>query len=193
MQDEFKDWQQLWQDQPTSPKDLKIMIQQLNKIERKNRLERIVLVLSFPLTIALLLSVLPVLSSPYYLAAIVLISVAMLMIIWQSYRMRFAPLSEDQQFDNRQFLETQIQKLKIKIKLTSTYMWIYAILLISGINIGYLEALAPMSPMMRIGLHLFVTVTMLLGMYFGIRHRLKKYQTDLIPLVQQLELIKEEL
>lgn len=193
MQDEFKDWQALWQDQPTSPKDLKIMIQQLNKIERRDKIERIILLLSFPVTIALLLSVLPVLSSPYYLAAIVLISVAMLMVIWQSYRMRFAPLSEDQQFDNKQFLETQIQKLKIKIKLTATYMWVYAGLLISAINIGYLEALAPMTPMMRISLHLLVTITMLLGMYFGIRNRLKKYQTDLIPLVQQLEAMKEEL
>lgn len=69
-------------------------------------------------------------------------------------------------------------------------MWIYAILLVVGLNVGYIEALKEMSLLLRIGAHFIVTILLLVGVRRGINKRMEKYQNEIVPLIKKLNEIK---
>lgn len=191
MDDDIKQWQDMWSGQDSNPPKLDGVISQLVKAERKNKRDRIIMIITFPLTFFCLLSVMPVLQSPLYMISLLLITGAMLMILLLTYRTKLDAVASEEDFSNKVFLENQVKKLKGKMKITSYYMWIYVILLVLGINIGYIEALRPAGLGFRFFAHSIVTVGMLVGMYFGIKQRMEKYKVELEPLIEQLEFLQK--
>ena len=193
MSDELDKWKGLYQQKKANEIDIHSLIEGFNKIEKKQRRERIFLTIVFPITIYLLIQVMPSISNPYYLSAVVLMSFAMLFLLAMTYKNRVSKIDMTQKFNNKDFIENQISALKHRILITSKYMWIYAIILVAGINVGYIEALHYFSWPVRILGHVGVSGMMLVGFYFGVKNKLKKYDKEVVPLIQQLESLQDGL
>ena len=193
MEQDISNWQNLWNEEKSTSFDVNKLIQQLNKIEQKGKLERIALLITFPLTIIILAIMLPVFSNIYYLLFIILIGIGMLMLLLQSFRSKNNVIENDSELSNRKYIETLIVKLKERMLMTSRYMWIYAFLLISGLNIGYIDILEkfnlPLSA--RIITHFILTGVMCYLFYYGISKRKKKHKKEILPLIKLLENLKK--
>lgn len=186
MNKDIKDLQGLWQGEQSSPTDQQQLIDNLNNVEKKAKRERWMMLTTFFVTIAILLFILPIMESWYYLFSIAILGFAMLMIIFLVYRTKFHSLSNGKKFSTQQFITSHIQKLKDKITIVSKYMWIYGILIAAGINVGYLEALKEMTLSSRIGYHILATVLILAAMCYGIKKKMDKYNEEIAPLISQL-------
>lgn len=194
MEQEISNWQNLWKEKKSSSLDINLLIKQLNNIEKKEKLERIVLLITVPITLIILATNLSIFSNTYYLISIILIGLGMLMILLQTYRSKNNLIENNSELNNRKYIETLIFKLKERILTTSRYMWIYAFLLISGLNIGYIDILEkfnlPLSA--RIITHFVLTGIMCYLFYYGISKRKKKHKKEILPLIKLLENLKKE-
>lgn len=187
-QNEFEQWQNIWQGQKASS-TADTIIKKLNKIEHKSRNERRIILVLFPITLIVLTLLIPLFESLLYIMSISFTAIAMLMILFLTYKNKINKTSHED-LDNTQFLQEQIKHLHAKMKLTSFYMWIYFVLILLGINIAYLEALKTVSFWLRIVIHFSVSFSLLVFMYFSIQKRLKKYKKELLPLIEQMDRIK---
>ncbi|MCK0132490.1 hypothetical protein MWU59_13355 [Flavobacteriaceae bacterium F08102] len=189
MEKDITNWQNLWKVEKSTPLDLSKLITHLNKIEKKGKLERIVLLIAVPTTIIVLASLLPLLSNIYYLLSIVLISFGMIMILIQSFRSKYSLISNDAELNNHKYIKNLIHKLKQRMLTTSRYMWVYAFFLILGINIGYIDILQnfDITLIVRIIIHIVFTGIMFYLMYYFIEKRKKENNREIFPLVDFLE------
>ena len=189
MNKDITNWQNLWKEEKSTPLDIEKTIILLNKIEKKGKLERIILLVTVPLTIIGLAALLPLLPSLYYLTAIVLISFGMLMILIQFYRTRYAIITHEVELNNREYVENVIHRLKQRMLMTSRFMWFYTVFLILGLNVGYIDILQKfnLSIGIRIIIHIIFTVVMGFIMYYTIRRRKKENDKGILPLIHFLE------
>jgi|SRR5690554_507838 len=189
---EIENWKNLWKEEKSTPLDVNMLITHVNKMERRGKIERMALLITIPMTLALLGILLPVLSNGYYLAAFTLIGLGMILILIQVYRSRFDLIHNDAELNNRSYVETLISKLKQSLLTTSKYMWVYTFLLILGLNIGYVDILhhLELSIILRIITHVVLTAVMFFFMYYTIEKRKKKNNTEIVPLIEFLENLK---
>lgn len=189
MEKDITNWQNLWKEEKATAIDLSTWIVHLNKIEKKGKLERIILLAAVPITIIALVTLLPLLPNMYYLTAIVLISFSMLMILIQSYRSKYSLPSNDTELNNHKYIKNLVQKLKQRMLTTSRYMWYYTFLLVLGINIGYIDILQQLnvSLTVRLIIHAVFTVVMICIMYYAIEKRKKENNRGILPLIDFLE------
>ncbi len=187
MADEFQDLQQLWQQGNDQAPPFEAFVERLQAIRHRHRREKLLLSLSFALTIGVLAIMIPISQSIYYAIAMGCIGLAMVLMLWRTYRIRFHPLPENPLQSNKEFLQNYYQSLMKKVALTRKFMWVYAVLLIAGINIGYVEALREYALSLRLSIHIGVTV--LLGGIFiyGIRRRLRHYRQEIAPILALLK------
>nr|WP_321227665.1 hypothetical protein [uncultured Psychroserpens sp.] len=189
MEKDTTNWQNLWKEEKSTPIDLSKLITHLNKIEKKGKLERIILLVAVPITIIVLATMLPLLSNIYYLISIVLISFGMIMILIQSYRSKYSFISNDAELNNHKYIKNLIHKLKQRMLTTSRYMWFYTFLLVLGLNIGYIDILQKFNLplLLRIIIHVVFTVIMICIMYYSIEKRKKENNKGVLPLIDFLE------
>lgn len=189
MEKDITNWQNLWKEEKSTPLDLNKLITHLNKIEKKGKLERIILLVAVPITIIVLATLLPLLSNIYYLTSIFLISFGMIMILIQSYRSKYSFISNDAEINNHKYIKNLIHKLKQRMLTTSRYMWFYTFFLILGLNIGYIDILQNfnVSIIVRIIIHIMFTGVMLCIMYYAIEKRKKENNNGILPLIDFLE------
>jgi len=189
MEKDITNWQNLWKEEKSTPLDLNKLITYLNKIEKKGKLERIILLIAVPITIVVLASLLPLLSNVYYLTSIMLISFGMVMILIQSYRSKYSLISNDAELNNHRYIKKLIQKLKQQMLTTSRYMWFYTFLLVLGLNIGYIDILQKfnISIIVRWSIHLIFTGIVFSFMYYSIEKRKKENKKNILPLIDFLE------
>jgi len=182
-------WQNLWKVEKSTPLDIRKLITTLNKIKKKGNLERIIILITIPITIVLLATFLPLFSNTNYLISIALISVGMLIILIQSYRSKYNFIINDAELNNQTYIKNLIHKLKQRMLTTSRYMWIYAFFLILGLNIGYIEILQNFNVtlILRIIIHIIFTGVMFYLMYYFIEKRKKENDKEILPLVDFLE------
>ena len=76
--------------------------------------------------------------------------------------------------------------------ITSRYMWIYAFLLLAGINIGYLEAIENLDIEVRFLIHLTISGLLIFFFYKAIQKRKRKNSAELVPLIDLLKSMKNE-
>ncbi|WP_290696692.1 hypothetical protein [Lacinutrix sp.] len=188
MEQDITDWKNLWKVEKSTPIDINGLLKHINNLEKKGKLERITLLISIPLTIILLLTILPVFTNIYNLISITLISIGMLMILLQTYKSKFSSTNKNM-LNNQEYAETLISKLKERILTTSRYMWIYAFLLISGLNFGYIDILEKfnISLISRIIGHLILSSAMLLLIYYLIEKRKKENNKEILPLIEFID------
>lgn len=194
MEQKIADWQNLWKEKKSTSLDFDELIDRINSVEKKGRLDRIVLIIAVPITITLLVIILPVFSNVYYFSSVTLIGLGMLMILIQTFRSKINLIGSHTELNNKRYLENLISKLKERILIASKYMWVYTFLLIVGINIGYTSILKAfdLSIFARIITHITISVVMLYLMYYGIEKRKKKDKKGLTPLIELLENLNRE-
>ncbi|GGW46219.1 hypothetical protein [Arenibacter certesii] len=192
MDPEILNWKNLWKEEKSGPLDITKLIADLNKIEKRGRTERIALLIALPMTLILLLFLLPVLSNTYYLTAVSLIGLGMIMILIQIYKSRFGAIKNEAELSNQKYIVKLIDKLKKQMLITSRYMWFYTLLLILGINIGYVAILehSGLSLFSRIMIHSVLSAAMFAFMYFSILKRKKKNNQRILPLIAFLDNLK---
>lgn len=192
MEKDIANWKNLWKEEKSTPLDVSKLINLLNKIERKGKVERIILAITILITLVLLVTLLPVFSNKYYFASIVLIALGMIMILIQFYRTKYNLINKDADLNNRKYIETLIDKLKQRMLITSKYMWVYTFLLILGLNIGYVDILKnfDLSILARISIHIIISGVMFFIMYYAIEKRKKKNNNGILPLIEFLENLK---
>ncbi|HPE54767.1 MAG TPA: hypothetical protein P5514_05030 [Bacteroidales bacterium] len=192
MDQSIKSLQELWHHKKVHLPDADMLITKLNQAESRSRHERLILWFSLPLTIVLLMILLPVFESAYFLFALLFSAFGMLMILWQMHKTKFSKIENDAQFNNSEFIQHHISKLKRKMLITSRYMWIYAFLLLAGINIGYLEAIENLDIEVRFLIHLTISGLLIFFFYKAIQKRKRNNIAELVPLIDLLKSMKNE-
>ncbi|NAS32071.1 hypothetical protein GTQ40_13880 [Flavobacteriaceae bacterium R38] len=187
MEQDIADWKNLWEEEKSSPINLDNLTKQLVKIEKKNKRDRILILITFPFTLIVLATILPLFKSYYYLFSIACICIGMLIILVQLYKSKIKKYSDEKDFNNQEFIKSNIKSLKESVITTSKYMWIYTALFLLGLNIGYIEILKSLDLLVRILIHSGVTLTILLFMYSGIKKRNKKNKKEILPLIDELQ------
>jgi membrane protein implicated in regulation of membrane protease activity len=189
MDKDITNWQNLWKVEKSTPLDLSKLIKNLNKIEKKGKIERIIMLMTILITLIILTTLLPLLSNTNYLLSIVLISIGMIIILIQSYRSKSNFIINDAELNNQTYIKNLIQKLKQRMLTTSRYMWFYAFFLISGLNIGYINILQnfDITLIVRIIIHIVLTGVMFYLMYYFIEKRKKENNREILPLIDFLE------
>ncbi len=187
MKDELKNWQQSWQQEEAPLPDSNTLLQMLNKMEAKASRERVLILLAFVLTIGFLIWVLPLFQSAYFITGFSLIALAMVILLIRLFMHKLRPVNRIDLLDNKTFLQQQIKSLRWRMRTTAVYMWVYAFLLMAGINIVYLDALSDLSLSGRLVAHGGASLFILIIFGWGVRKRLKKYRQELLPLITTLE------
>jgi|GEM_PF-701448 len=193
METNFNDIQQLWQSQKASNFDLQGLISGLKKTEEKQRKERIAIAIITPSTLVFLFTVMPWGESKAIFLSLLVIAVAMLWVGWLSFSSALKPSDDSDSFSNKEYVQTQLAKLKQRYKIAGSYMYFYAFLLAVAINVAYFVLLEPLSATIRISAHLGISVMMFVVMLISIRRRIKKYDQTLKPIMEQLEKILLEI
>jgi hypothetical protein len=193
METNFNDIQQLWQSQKADNFDLQSLITGLKKTEAKQRKERIAIAILTPSTLIFLFTVMPWGESNAILLSLLVIAAAMIWVVWLSFSSALKPSDDSESFSNKEYIQTQLSKLKQRYKIAGTYMYFYAFLLAVAINVAYFVLLEPLSNTIRLSIHLGLTAMMFAVMHLGIRRRIKKYDQTLKPIMEQLETLLVEL
>lgn len=192
METNFDHIQQLWQSQKSQPFDLEGLIYGLKKTEKKQKRELIFMAIITPLTLGFIAWSLPWEESPLLLLSWLLIAIAMVGIFGLTFKAKLSKSDSSEILSNRDFIQTQIKKLKSRYTIASTYMYIYTLLLIMGLNIAYFILMEPFSTSTRIIIHISLSVAILVFMRFSIKKKIKKYDKTLKPLIEQMENLLED-
>lgn len=193
MDDFINELQNTWSKATPSEKNIDSILKEILNQEKKERRTRIFLLIAAPLTIISLIILLPVAQSLYYQLAIVLIALAMIFLILQFQLSRIESPKDAYIESTADYVKTLLNKYEQKMNITRTYMWIYTVLLISGLNIGYIEALNDLNFQLRIAIHFAISVVLFWFMYSGIRKKIKKNNQELLPVKNKLEEIQRKL
>lgn len=193
---ELNDLQQLWQGQSAghSIPEPEQTLSGIQEFHRKVRRERRWLTLSFIFTFLFLTATFWMYHSTLYVIGILTVFGAMtfmLVLIWKN-RLQM----DGSQFDlsNQQFLSSNIDFIQRRRALTARYMPVYGFLLILGINVGYIDILGLMDlpSLVRIGIHMGLSLVMILFFRVGIKKHLKKFDLKLTPLLTSLKKMNTE-
>lgn len=192
MNDDIRSLQNLWQSVEPDLKTAEDMISQLNQIEVNNRKSRQYILYSFPTAALILIGIAIWVNSFNVMVGAICILTAMAMILGMLYKNKFEEVRPEEAVTTRAFFQDRIQKLKGQMKVTSVYMWVYFVLLTAGINYAYLDVLQSLDVTFRMVIHSGVTIIMFLISYFGIKHRMKQYQEEYLPLIHLMENYQNE-
>ena len=192
METNFNDIQQLWQSQKADKFDLSSLIDGLKKTEKRQKRERIIIAIITPLTLGFLFWVMPWRESQPILLSLLVIAVAMIGVAGLSFSSLVKPSDNSDSFTNKEYLITQLEKLKFRYKIAGKYMYFYAFLLAVALNVAYFVLLEPFSDTIRFSTHAGLTIMIIVAMHISIRMRIKKYDKTLKPMMEQLEKLLSE-
>ena len=186
--DQFEEYQNLWQSQELDTIKLSEIVEKLNKIESKNRVEILIVNISFPLTLVILYFLMPP-GQIFYQIGFFILAVAMAGMFILFHRNRYGK-SVELMGDNITFIENQISKLKMRVRIASVYMRIYTAALIIAVNVAYIASFAGAGRADRIWIHVGVSAAIFVFQEILIRRKLRKYQNEFPPLIDHLEGLK---
>lgn len=192
METNFNDIQQLWKSQKAADFDFKGLIQQMKATEKKQKTEWMIGLICTPITIMILAFVLPLKDSLLSVLTLLLISFAMGWVIWLNSKSILRKVEDSELYNQRDYLKEQIQKLRLRGKIIQKHMITYGILLALAINLGYLAVLEPLSWQVRLSAHLGATLFIAVIMWFTLKKKNRKFESESRPIIQQLEKLLEE-
>ncbi|WP_439489736.1 hypothetical protein [Algoriphagus sp.] len=187
MENNFEDIQKLWQEQKTVEFDLKTLISGMKKTEQKQRRELIFMLIITPLTIGFLFLTMPWQESPGIEVSLYLIAFAMIWVLAMALSSKIKRNEKSERFSNTEYLKTQIKKLNYRYQIAKRYMYGYTFLLLLALNICYFILLEPLSALVRIGIHLALTVLIGGFMHWQMRKKVATYDQELIPMIEQMK------
>lgn len=187
METNFSNLQQLWQSQKATQLDIKALIMSLQQLEKKQKREWLIGIALIPFTILILMLILPWRESNLVLLSLILLAAGMSWVLWLSGQTRIRSINEVESFSNQEFVKKQLQKLRMRYTILKKHILIYGGILALVINLGYLVVLDPLPLSQRILAHLLGTLFMAFVLWLSIRFKRKKYDTDLAPIILELE------
>ncbi|WP_192350614.1 hypothetical protein [Algoriphagus sp. Y33] len=192
MENSFEDIKKLWQTQKSVEFDLTSLMAGLKKTETKQRRERIFMLIITPLTIGLLFWSMPWRESRGIEISLYIIAFAMVWVLGMAFRSKLSKSDSSELFSNEEYLKSQIAKLGYRYQIAKKYMYIYAVLLVLALNISYYVLLEPLNTLTRIGIHLVLTLSIAGFMHWQMRRKVRKYDRELLPIIQQMEEMLEK-
>jgi 1,4-dihydroxy-2-naphthoate octaprenyltransferase len=193
METNFNDIQQLWQSKKASDFDLPALIQQLKATEKKQKLEWMIALACTPITIIILVYVLPLKDSLLGVLTLLVIAFGMAWVIWLNSKALLRTVEDSESYSQRSFVEDQLRKLQLRGKIIQKHMITYGLLIAFAINLGYLEVLSPLSVEFRILAHLGATGMIAGVMWYTLRKKKKTFENESRPMILQLEKILAEM
>jgi 1,4-dihydroxy-2-naphthoate octaprenyltransferase len=193
METNFNDIQQLWQSKKASDYDLPALIQQLKATEKKQKLEWMIALACTPITMIILVYVLPLKDSFLGVLTLLVIAFGMAWVIWLNSKALLRTVEDSESYSQRSFVEDQLRKLQLRGKIIQKHMITYGLLIAFAINMGYLEVLSPLSVEFRILAHLGATGMIAGVMWYTLRKKKKTFENESRPMILQLEKILAEM
>lgn len=193
METNFNEIQQLWKSQKASNFDFKGLIQNMKATEKKQKVEWMIGLICTPITLIILVFALPLKDSFLGVLTLLMISLAMAWVLWLNSKSLLRKVEDAELYSQRDYLKEHIQKLKLRGKIIQKYMITYGLLLATAINLGYLAVLEPHSWQFRLGAHLGATLFIAVIMWFTLRQKSKKFESESRPIIQQLEKLLDEI
>jgi len=191
MENNFEDIQKLWQRQKANEFDLPSLINQMKRIEERQKRELIIGISLTPITVIFLAFVLPWRESLQGALSIILVALGMAWVIWLSAKSRLKSIDNSERFNSQEFIQSQLKKLRLRYIILKKHMITYGLIISLAINIGYLVTLEPLSLPIRIAAHVGATLLVFTIMWITIRRKRKKYDQELKPIIEDLERLIE--
>lgn len=191
MENKFEDIQKLWQAQKPVEFDLPALMAGMKKTEAKQRREQLFMMIITPLTIGLLFWTMPWRESRGIEISLYIIAFAMIWVLGMAFRSKISKSDSSERFSNEEYLKTQIKKLSFRYQIAKKYMYGYMFLLVLALNISYYILLEPLIAITRIGIHLALTLSVAGFMHWQMRRKVKKYDLELKPMIEQMEAMLE--
>jgi hypothetical protein len=184
---ELDDLQQLWQGQSTDQPipDPEQTLSGIRQFHEKVRREKRGMTISFVFTLLFLSGTFWMYREPLYIIGILTIFAAMAFLLILMWKNKLGMAGNSFELSNQAFLSANIEFIQNRRAITTRYMPIYAFLLILGINIGYIDLLGLMDLhlLARVGIHVGLSLMMLLFFRIGVKKHLKKLDQQLEPLL----------
>jgi hypothetical protein len=193
METNFNDIQQLWQSKKASDFDLPALIKQMKATEKKQKLEWMIALACTPITIIILVYVLPLKDSLLGVLTLLVIAFGMAWVIWLNSKALLRTVEDSESYSQRSFVEDQLHRLQLRGKIIQKHMITYGLLIAFAINMGYLEVLSPLSVEFRILAHLGATGMIAGVMWYTLRKKKKTFENESRPMILQLEKLLHEL
>jgi Flp pilus assembly protein TadB len=191
MENNLENIQKLWQSQKAKEFDLPILINQMKRIEAKQKKEWIIGISLTPITVIFLASVLPWRESLLGALSIFLVALGMVWVIWLSAKSRLKSIDDSERYNSQKFIQSQLKKLRLRYTILKKHMITYGLIISLAINIGYLVVLEPLSLPIRIAAHVGATLFIFTIMWITIQRKRKKYDQELKPIIEDLERLIE--
>jgi hypothetical protein len=191
MENNFEDIQKLWQRQKANEFDLPSLINQMKRIEERQKRELIIGISLTPITVIFLAFVLPWRESLQGALSIILVALGMAWVIWLSAKSRLKSIDNSERFNSQEFIQSQLKKLRLQYTILKKHMITYGLIISLAINIGYLVTLEPLSLPIRIAAHVGATLLVFTIMWITIRRKRKKYDQELKPIIEDLQRLIE--
>ncbi len=192
MENNFEDMQKLWQAQKPVEFDLTSLVAGLKKTEIKQRREQLFMLIITPLTIGFLFWSMPWRESRGIEISLYIIAFAMIWVLGMAIRSKVTNSDSSERFSNEEYLKTQIAKLSYRYQIAKKYMYGYTFLLLLALNISYYILLEPLSTITRVGIHLALTLSLTGFMHWQIRRKVKKYDLELKPMIEQMKAMLDQ-
>jgi hypothetical protein len=183
MENEMQEWENLWQKKEANDIDIDRLSNQLIKIERITRFQKILWLFVSVFSTYLMVTRLSL--NWYNIISVVLIFLGFLFLCVPLFRNK---ITENK--STNKYVESQICYLKKKLLLPKVYLLIFIIFFISGLNIAFLGAFIGFENSNRLMLH-FSTIILFIIFYIARNIGIKNYEKEILPLINNLEKIKK--
>ena len=190
MEEQIDKWKNMWQKQKSNSLDIKELIQRLNQIGKKEKLERIKLsiVLLF-LVVACFIRSSGLLTNTFFLISYILILIAIFIRLIPLYKSRYGTITKESDLNNHDFIKLLTKKVAFKTK----HLLLFLSILILSLNITLLGLYKKGTVLNleinnenRIFFHL-ATIVLFIVAYLFNKRKLDNSKKETLKLISDLE------
>ena len=171
------------------------LLNSFENVQHKTKKENIILSITLSLTIAFLWGMVYFLgnTSWWVYTGVIIMTVEMIATAAFAWYRNSLKKWGNVQSDSYNHILAAIKKLKYRKFLMIYVMPMYGLLLITGINLVYIDVISELSSTLRWVIHLSVSGILAVFFIVQIARRLKKERREIDPLIEELQAMKEGL
>jgi hypothetical protein len=190
MEEQINKWKKMWKQQKSNSLDITGLIQRLNKIEKKVKLERIKLsIILLFLVVACFVKLSELLANKFYVISYILILIAIFIRLIPLYKSRYGTITKESDLNNHDFIKLLTEKIAFKTK----HLLIFLSILILSLNITLLGLYEKgtvfnleINNENRIFFHL-TTIVLFIVAYLFKKRKLDNSKKETLKLISDLE------
>lgn len=178
-------WQGMWQQLKPNQIDIDKLTNQLLKLERRTRFQRLLFSCASLFTIYSMLTHLSF--NIYNSLAFMIIAIGLLFILVPLFKNRL----NSENVNNQQYIYNRIKYLREKLLIPKLYLLIFIVLFILALNIAFLGAFKEEDIFYRILFHSF-TVILFVILFISRKTGIRSYEKEILPLIDKFEKINKQ-